>query len=201
MPPRSKIAQLPQHLREWLHQAFVARAFGDIEDITEELNKLMKEAGVAISIGKSAVGAESQRVRRAQEAIRATTEAAKLVASSSRDDEDARGEAAMALIQSEMFEVLLELREAELIEDPLARMQAMTKAATAVARLSRARVNQARWRSEVEAKAKAAADAVAKIAKKGGLSADQIREIRSNILGIVKRDPPQLPPPAEPEPA
>jgi hypothetical protein len=198
VPPRSKIAQLPPDLREWLHRTFVDRAFGDIEAVTQELNELMKQAGVAISIGKSAVGAESQRVRRAQEAIRATTEAAKLIASSSRDDEDSRSEAAMALIQGEMFEALLQSREAESIEDPLERMMAMGKAATAVARLSRARVNQARWRSEVEAKAKQAADAVARIAKKGGLTNDQVREIRANILGIVKRDPP---PPAPAEPA
>ena len=203
MPPRSKIAQLPPEHREWLHQTFVKRAFGDIEAVTEELNALMKEAGVAISIGKSAVGVESQRVRRAQEAIRATTEAAKLIAESSRDDGDSRSEAAMALIQSEIFEALLQAREAGAIEDPVERMGAMSEAATAIARLSRARVNQSQHRLQVEAKAKAAADAVCKIAKKGGLTPEQIREIRASILGVVKRDPPPAPlpePPAEPEP-
>jgi Protein of unknown function (DUF3486) len=203
MPPRSKIAQLPPELREWLHQTFVQRAFGDIEAVTEELNTLMKKAGVAISIGKSAVGAESQRVRRAQESIRATTEAAKLIAASSRDDEDSRGEAAMALIQGEIFEALLMVREADGIEDPVERVGVMSAAATAVARLSRARVHQSQWRLQVEAKAKAAADAVCKIAKKGGLTPEQIREIRASILGVVKREQPrELPPepPAAPEP-
>jgi F0F1-type ATP synthase alpha subunit len=195
MPPVSKIAQLPQELRDWLHQAFVARAFGDIEGITADLNDLMKQAGVAISIGKSAVGAESQRVKRAQEAIKATTEAAKLIANSARDDEDLRSEATLAIIQGEMFEALLQSREAESMDDPVARMAAMGKAATAMTRVTRARVYQAKHRIELEARTKAAADAVAKIAKKGGLSNEQIREIRSSILGIVKRDPP---PAAEP---
>jgi hypothetical protein len=200
MPPRSKIAQLPQELREWLHQTFVQRAFGDIEAVTQELNDLMKQAGVAISIGKSAVGAESQRVRRAQESIRATTEAARLIATSARDDEDLRSEAGLALCQDGMFEALLSAREAESMEDPVARMNAMGKAATAMARITRARVYQSKHRIELETKTKAAADAVAKIAKKGGLSNEQIREIRSSILGIAKRDPP-APPAAEPGPA
>jgi len=190
MPPRSKIAMLPPEHREWLHQTFVKRAFGDIEAVTEELNALMKEAGVAISIGKSAVGVESQRVRRAQEAIRATTEAAKLIAESSRDDEDSRSEAAMAMIQSEIFEALLQAREAGSIEDPVERMEAMSAAATAVARLSRARVNQSQWRLQVEAKAQAVADKVSKLTKKGGLDAATAAEIRASILGITKRDAP-----------
>lgn len=191
MPPRGKIAQLPRELREWLHKAIVERGFGDIVQLTEELNALCKEGNVAISIGKSAVGAESQKVKRAQEAIRAATESARLIADSSRDDEDSRSEGAMAIIQSEMFEALLLAREAEAIEDPVERVEVMSKAATAVSRLSRARVNQARWRREVEAAAKAAASKVEKLAKKGGMDAKTIHEIKASILGIVKREAPQ----------
>ena len=188
MPPVSKIAQLPPEIREWLHKAIVERGFGDIVALTEELNELCKQGGVAITVGKSAVGLESQKVRRAQEAIKATTEAAKLLADANRDDGDLRSEAAMAIVQTEIFHALLLAREADGIEDPVERVAVMSKAATAISRLSRARVNQAKWRGEVESKAKAAADAVSKIAKKGGLSADQITEIRSSILGIVKRE-------------
>lgn len=187
MPPVSKIAQLPPDLRAWLHQAFVSRSFGSIEEITAELNQLMKEAGVAISIGKSAVGAESQKVKRAQEAIRATTEATKLIAESSRDDGDSRSEATMALIQSEVFETLLQIREAEDQADPGERLALMVSAAKHISTLSRARVNQAKWRSEVDARAKAAADKVAKIAKSGGLKPEQVDEIRRQILGVAKR--------------
>lgn len=189
MPPVSKIAQLPPDLRAWLHQAFVDRAFGGIEEITAELNQLMKEAGVAISIGKSAVGAESQKVKRAQEAIRATTEATKLLAESSRDDGDSRSEATMALIQSDVFDLLLQLREAQDESDPAERLGLLVSAAKHIGGLSRARVNQAKWRTEVEARAKAAAEKVAKIAKSGGLKPEQVDEIRRQILGVAKRAP------------
>lgn len=192
MPPVRKIAQLPADLREWLHKTFVDRSFGDIEAVTEELNALMKQAGVAISIGKSAVGVESQRVKRAQEAIKATTEAARVIAETSADPGDNRSAAAMAIVQSEVFELLLQIRESEEEQDPLVRLGVMNEAALGLSRLSRARVNQAQWADKLDARAKAAADKVEKLlAKKGGLTVAQKAEIRSSIMGIVKRDEPR----------
>ena len=191
MPRPSKIAKLPPDLRAWLHKAIVERGFGDIVALTDELNALCKQGGVAISVGKSSVGVESQRVKRAQEAIRATTEAARLIAETSPDEGDNRSAGAMAIVQSEVFDLLLQVRESEAITDPLVRLGIMNEAALGLSRLSRSRVNQARWNSEVEAKTKAAADRVTKLAKKGGMDVKTVNEIRASILGIVKREPPQ----------
>lgn len=188
MPPVGKIAQLPPELRQWLHEALVERAFGDIRGVTEELQERLREAGVAVYIGKSAVGAESQKVKRAQEAIRATTEAARLIAESSKDSADHRSEGAMALVQSEVFELMLEIREAEEQIDPVAKMKLLANVAKSVAMMSRARVNQAKWSEEVNAKALAAADKVGKLARAGGLDKKTVDEIRSSILGISKRE-------------
>lgn len=190
MPPVSKIAKLPPELRQWLHRTFVERAFGDIESITDELNALMKEAGVAISIGKSAVGAESLKVRRAQEAIASATRAMQLIADTAEDQADKRGEALNALVSEGLFEALLLAREAEAEDDPAARVSLMNKAALASARLTTTSVRQRKWRAEVEDKAKAAAEAVTKIARTGGLNAEQVREIRQQILGITRRAAP-----------
>lgn len=187
MPPRSKIAQLPPELRQWLHRALVERAFGDIRGITDELQEQLKVAGVAVYIGKSAVGAESQRVQRAQEAIRATTEAARLIAETSPDAADIRSEGAMALVSGEIFELMLQVREAGQTDDPAARLKIMANVAKSVSILSRARVNQSKWREEVEAKVRTAADKAGKLAKKGGASADTVRLIKEQILGITKR--------------
>ena len=184
MPPRCKIAPLPAEMREWLHKALVERAFGDIVALTEELNAKLKEGGIAVYVGKSAVGAESQKVQRAQEAIKATTDAAKLLTDTSRDDGNLRGEAVMAMVESEMFQTMMDLREAEAEQDPFKRMEAMSKAAKNIAALSRARVNQSKFRLEIEARVKAAADKVDKLARKGGLNAATANEIRRAILGI-----------------
>jgi Protein of unknown function (DUF3486) len=187
MPPRSKIAQFPEEVRAWLHQAFVERAFGDIVGITAELNAKLKEAGVAIYVGKSAVGAESQKVRRAQESIRATTEAAKLIAESAKDDGDDRSAAVMALLQADMFEVLLKMREAEEQPDDAVRLGLLVDASLGMARLSKARIGQAEWRAEVMKRAKAEAAAITKIAKDGGMSKERVDEIRARILGIAPK--------------
>jgi hypothetical protein len=190
MPPVAKINKLPPELRQWLHETFVQRAFGDIEGITVELNDLMKQAGVAITIGKSAVGAESLKVRRAQESIAATTRAMQLIADTATDESDKRGEALNAMVSQGVFEVLLDVQQAGAEEDPADRMALLNKAALAAGRLTTTSVRQRQWRAEVESKAKTAADAVAKIARTGGLKPDQVREIRSQILGIAQRATP-----------
>jgi Protein of unknown function (DUF3486) len=187
MPPVSKIAKLPEDIRKRLHEIIVQRAFGDIHGITQELGDMLKEAGIAMYIGKSAVGAESQKVKRAQEAIRATTEAARLIAETSKDDGDDRSAAVMALLQADFFEVLLKMREAgEEVDDDL-RLGRLVDASLAMARLSKSRIAQAEWRGEVSKRAKSEADAVAKIAKAGGMSKDQVNEIRARILGIAPK--------------
>ncbi|HMN55634.1 MAG TPA: DUF3486 family protein [Ottowia sp.] len=189
MPPRGKIATLPANIRAWLHKAIVERGYGDTVALTEELNAMCKEGGVAVTVGKSAVGVESQRIKRAQEAIRATTEAARLIAESAPDEGDNRSAAAMAIVQSEVFELLLRVRESDAVDDPVERLAVMNEAALGLSRLSRSRVNQARWNAEVEKKAQAAAEQVSRLAKKGGMDARTVAEIRASILGIVKREP------------
>lgn len=191
MPPRTKIAKLPEYIRAWLRRAIVEHGFGDITALTAELNALCREGGHDVTIGRSAVGAESQRVRRAQEAIRATTEAARQIAETSPDDADQRSAAAMAIVQSEVFELLLKVRESAEIDDPVERLGVMNEAALGLSRLSRARVNQARWATDVEIRAKAAADKVARMAKDGGASPAIIRQIKEEILGIAARRPAQ----------
>lgn len=150
MPQVRKIAKLSPELRQWLERTFVERAFGDIEAITEELNALMKRAGVAITIGKSAVGEESQRVRRAQEAIAATTRSMQLIADTARDDADKRGEALNAMVSHGMFEALLSASEAGGEEDPAKRIALLNKAALAAGRLTTTSVRQRQWRHQVE---------------------------------------------------
>lgn len=185
MAPRSKIAKLPEDMRAWLHRALVERAFGDIIPLTEELNAKLKEAGIAVYIGKSAVGAESQKVQRAQAALRATLEAARVMADTAGNEGDLLGGQVMSMVQSQIFDLTLQVRELEDEEDPARKVDLLGKIALASSRLSRATVNQDKWMAEIKASARAAADKVAKLAQAGGLRPDTVAEIRSSILGIV----------------
>ncbi|MNF03184.1 hypothetical protein D3C80_2024540 [compost metagenome] len=61
----------------------------------------------------------------------------------------------------------------------------LPKVAKAVAELGRASVVQKKWQAEFREKAESAAAKVEKIAKKGGLNADTVAEIRREILGVA----------------
>lgn len=187
MPPVPKVNRLPPELRQWLDDALVKRAFGDIEGITAELNELAKRGGVAFTLGKSAIGEHSLRVRRAQETIAATTRSMQLIADSARDDADKRGEALNAKVSTDLFEALLDAQQAADEEDPGKRIALLNKASLAAARLSTTSVRQRQFRHQVEERAKAAAEAVTKIAKSGGMKPEQVREIRAQILGIARK--------------
>jgi Protein of unknown function (DUF3486) len=196
MPPVSKVAQFPADVREWLHKAFVQRGFGGIEQITVEVNALLKEAGVGLTVGKSAIGEASKKYRRAQESIAAVTLQMQAVADSAGDSSVKRNESLMALVSTELFEALVDAQQAEATDDPADRIALLNKAALAAARLSNSSVTQQQYRAEVDGRAKAAADAVAKIAKTGGLTKAQQTEIRNSILGIAARAAPQPQPTA-----
>lgn len=92
----------------------------------------------------------------------------------------------IALIQTELFESIVQLQEAEEGEvDPKERVALLSKVAKNVATLSRASVNLKKFQSEVRARAQQAASNAEKIARKGGLSSDAVQALRREILGIA----------------
>ena len=82
--------------------------------------------------------------------------------------------ALISMVQQRAFKVLVDMQEGAPIKD----------IGLMVARLSNATVKQKQWAAEVREKAATAADAVEKIAKKGGLSPAAVSEIKRRILGI-----------------
>jgi hypothetical protein len=60
MPPRRKVDLLPEELRERIKAALRARGFAGYDDLTAEINDWLEEAGLEISIGKSAIHAFGQ---------------------------------------------------------------------------------------------------------------------------------------------
>lgn len=179
MARRSKIDALPEEVRRWLERALTDSGFSGYE----QLEKLLTDKGYAIS--KSAIHRYGQRIERRFAAIKASTEAARLLTEGAADDQDARSEAVIALVQTEMFEAIINLQEASEDDvDPMERMGALSKAAKNIATLTQASVRLKKFQAEVRARVEAAAAAAERIAKKGGLSASSVAEIRKSILGI-----------------
>jgi len=176
----NSVQQLPLIVREWLDKALIEGNFSGYQLLEEAL----RDKGYAIS--KSAIHRYGQKIERRFAAINASTEAARLLTEGAADDHDARSEAVIALVQTELFESIVNLQEAtdEAIE-PGERISLLSNAAKNIATLARASVNQKKFRLEVQARAQAAAEAVDKVVKTSGLSDDAADLIRRQILGIA----------------
>ena len=184
MARASNIDKLPKAVREWLDRALMDNNFSGYQ----ELEEAMRERGCTIS--KSAIHRYGQKIERRFAAIKASTEAAKILTEGAADDQDARSEAVIALVQTEMFESIVNLQEAEDEElDPADRIALLSKAAKNIATLARASVNQKKFRLEVQEETRRQLLAeqskqLEVLQKKGGVTAETQAAIRE-ALGIV----------------
>lgn len=179
MAQRAKITQLPQEVREQLDRELVKRGFSGYDALEKWL------AGLGISIGKSSIHRYGSNLERRLAAIKASTEAAKLIADAAPDDADQRSGAVISMVQTEIFEILVALQDATGEKDTMKKAKLLSTLAKNIATLTRASVHQKRHELEIRAKTEAAADRVARLAKKGGLSAGTVENIRREILGIA----------------
>jgi hypothetical protein len=145
MARQSSVDQLPAAVREWLDKALVANNFSGYEALEEALH----ERGCTIS--KSAIHRYGQKIERRFAAIKASTEAARLLTEGAADDQDARSEAVIALVQTEIFDAIINLQEASAEDvDPQDRIALLSKAAKNIGTLANASRGQKKWRLEVE---------------------------------------------------
>lgn len=183
MGRESGVTALPEDTRKALDQALIARGFTGYVD----LEGWLRDQGFEIS--KSAIHRYGQKIERRMAAIRASTEAAKFITEAAGDDQDARSEAVIALVQTEMFDSIIAIQEAGDEDDEKLsaadRIGLMSSAAKNIATLTRASIAQKEFKTKVQARAQEAADKVAKLAKKGGMSAATVEEIKRSILGIA----------------
>lgn len=187
MPRRSKVSQLPPEILGWLERELVAKNFGAYAELTRKGNEMLRSGGYdeAFTFGKSALHRYGGKYERKIQALRTSTKAAQMFVEAAGDDEDALGGATISALQSRFFELTVALQEIDESTDPAEQIQLVSKAARAAADLQRASTGLRKWREQVRTKSAAAADAAARIAKKGGLSRTASAEIRREILGIA----------------
>ncbi len=187
MAPRSSIDGLPDDVRRWLERALADSNFSGYQALEE----MMREKGYQIS--KSAIHRYGQKIERRFAAIKASTEAARMLTEGASDDQDARSEAVIALVQTELFESIINLQEAGDEDlDPADRIGLLSSAAKNIATLARASVNQKKFRLEEqarierEARAKLIAEQEEKLEElrgADGMSEQMETRIRRILLG------------------
>ena len=183
MGRRGKVEGLPEEVRRWLERALMDSGFSGYDALKE----MLAERGYVMS--KSAIHRYGSKIERRFATIKASTEAARLLTEGAADDQDARSEAVIALVQTEMFESIINLQEASEDDiDPTERIALLSKAAKNIATLARASVNQKKFRLEVQEETRRQLLAeqskqLEAVQKKGGVTADTLAAIRE-ALGI-----------------
>ena len=179
MPKRSTVKGLPQAVKDWLDAALVENNFSGYRELEEELRAR------GFDISKSAVHRYGQALERRLASIRASTEAARVISENISNEKGAQSDAILEMIQSEVFQALMQLEEIKQEDDPMKRLFALSFVGKNISPLITAGVNLKKYQAAIKAKAQAAAQEVEKLVKKGGLSDDTADRIRQQILGIV----------------
>jgi hypothetical protein len=186
MGRKSTISRLDPQIKAYI-EAMLATGSQTLDELLTDLHERFPAAAYTGSLpSRSAVGRYGQKLERRLSAIRASTEAAKIIQAQGGDSSDARSEALTALIQTELFEAILDLQENDDPDmDPGERVGMLSAAAKNIATLTRSSVGLKQFQAKVLERTQAAAANVEKIAKKGGLSAEASAELRREILGIA----------------
>ena len=171
MPERSLVAQLPAEVKGWLDKALIDGNFSGYEALSEAL----EDKGFSIS--KSSIHRYGKEFEDNLAALKLATEQAKAIVESSPDDEGNMNEALIRLVQQKSFQVLTKLEAGD--------DKALTNIGHMVSSLTKSSVAVKKYAAEVKTRTIQAAEAVEKVAKKGGLSEEAVQVIRSQILGIA----------------
>lgn len=182
MPRRSKIYDLPQELRDELNERLVSSGFQDYEGLTSWL----EENGFKLS--RSAVhrygSALQDEFDEAMGAVRKTTQMAKAWSDSDEDTQGALMGATSQMVQEQLMQITLALRKAE--HEPEKAAKHMATISHALADLGRMTINQKKWALEVRKEVmREAADKAEEVARRGGLSASVVSDLRRELLGIA----------------
>lgn len=187
MGRKSSIDRLDPEIKAYI-QAQLAVGACTLDELIADLQERFPIAAAAEKLpSRSAVGRYGQKLQSRLAAVRATTEAAKIIQQHAGDDMDARSGALTAMVQSELFESILALQEAqEEGVDPGKRVELLSKAAKNIATLTRSSINLKEFQARAEKRALEAAAVVAEsAAKKQGLSNAGVAALREAIMGAL----------------
>lgn len=155
MGRKSSIDRLPDTIKAYIQGQLADGSMTLDELITDLRTRWPDEAASGDLPSRSAVGRYGQKLERRLAAIRASTEAAKIIRAQAGDREDARSEALTAMIQSELFESIMQLQEAsDEAMEPAERVGLLSAAAKNIATLTRSSVALKKYQEEAADRAR-----------------------------------------------
>lgn len=183
MPAVSKIQQLPVEVKAWLDSQLVANAFGNYDDLTEQLNAKLANHELEMTVSRSGLGIYGKTLKDRIERIRSSTAAAKLLNETMDDEGDALGMANVAMAQDLIFQ-LMNKYDADDTDNPV-NIKEISTLFRALGNISRASLPQKQWSKKIrEELARKTAEAISEIQAEAGLSDQQFERVRAKFLGI-----------------
>ncbi|WP_413206730.1 phage protein Gp27 family protein [Rhodospirillum sp. A1_3_36] len=147
----STIRRLRPDIKDHIDAVLAADSMTLDELIGDLRERFPEDAGQGDLPSRSALGRYGQNLNRRLTAIRASTEAAKIITAGAEDSLDARSEALTAMIQTELFESIMALQEAKAEDvEQGERVELLSKAAKNIATLTRSSVNLKKFKAEAE---------------------------------------------------
>ena len=181
MPKRSKVSQMPQAIQDWLEGALAVNGFSQFEALADECTRR------GYTISKSAVGRHSLDIQETLAAVKASTQAALLIEKQANDEGNSLSGAVMTMVNTQLFEIMLQLQRAGQAQDPESRALILAKIATPMAQMTRALQSQKTFNDAARAKflaLEAAAEKDNAVGKKG-MDIETLRRVREQVYGIA----------------
>lgn len=189
MGRQSSVSRLPAEIKTYI-EAMLATGGQTLDELITDLRERFPAEATAGDLpSRSALHRYGTKLDRRLSAIKASTAAAQMIREHAGDSQDARSEALTALVQTELFEAILGLQEADEATNQEDRVAMLSAAAKNIATLTRSSVNLKKFQAEVEeaTRRKVLEEQRAKLeamGSKGGVTEDTKRAIRE-ALGIV----------------
>ena len=178
MAKRSSVEQLPQVIRHELERKLADNGFSDYTALAEWLN----EQGYEIS--RSAVHRYGAKIQKRFASIKASTEAARLIAEGASDEADTRSEALVAMVQTELFDALVEIGDMDDLT-PVEKFNMIAKASKNVASLTSASTRLKKFQTELKDKMDKAFAEIEQQNKQGTLDVATLKRIRTEVYGLI----------------
>jgi hypothetical protein len=180
MPPPKKLDLVPDELRQRLAQLLQDRGFGDLMDVTDELNSWLEERGEQLTIGKSAVGEFSKLLKDQRDAF---AMAETMLADLDIEGESNMHKVLMQMIATAAFQMMQSMSEKDEDFDPksLANLSRMLKDLMQSAGMREKLREDERRRVEQKVR-EAAVEDIEKVATQLGMTKDTVQGIREQIL-------------------
>jgi len=187
MPQPAVIDQLSDAQRQAVEDLLIAFRFRDYDGAVDKVNAYLEQTQAPVRFSRGSLHRLGSKLQRRLERIRASTEAARAIVAAAPDDAGDHPQAVLALIQSELFEVLTSREEAENAETMEGRVDLLAKAGRAAADVGRTSILIKKHSAEVrKAALEDAAKSLAAAAKGNGgqLSAEELRRIMRETYGV-----------------